>query len=56
MQQAQPSPVRLATADDRYEAQHQAVLVLHTLIEFDDQFLATHVDTVAALKSVASAT
>lgn len=44
--------VILVSPEDRYEAQHQAVLIIHTLIEFDDQYLATQVDIVNALKSI----
>lgn len=40
------------TTEDRYEAQHQSVLIIHTLIEFDDQYLATQVDIISALKHI----
>lgn len=48
----QSQQVILVSPEDRYEAQHQAVLIVHTLIEFDDQYLANQVDIIAALKSV----
>lgn len=48
----QSQQVILVSAEDRYEAQHQAVLIVHTLTEFDDQYLAIQVDIISALKSV----
>lgn len=42
----------LVAAEDRYEAQHQAVLIIHILTEFDDQWLATQTDIINALKSI----
>lgn len=40
------------TREDRYEAQHQAVLIIHTLIQFDGQYLATQVEIITALKTI----
>lgn len=48
----QSQQVILVSPEDRYEAQHQAVLIIHTLIEYDDQYLSTQADIVNALKSV----
>lgn len=44
--------VSLVSPEDRYKAQHQAVLIIHTLIEYDDQYLSTQADIVNALRSV----
>lgn len=41
-----------ASGDARYEAQHQAVLILFTLTEFDDQWLATQNEVIAALRTI----
>lgn len=42
----------LASHEDRYEAQHQAVVVITTLIEFDENWIADQTDLIAALKSI----
>lgn len=47
-----PQQTNLLTREDRYEAQHQSVLIIHTLTEFDDQWLATQNDIIAALKTI----
>lgn len=41
-----------ASGEARYEAQHQAVLILFTLTEFDDQWLATQNEVIAALRTI----
>lgn len=41
---------QLATEKQRYEALHQAVLIIHTLMELDDQWLSTQTEIVNALK------
>ncbi|XP_062715059.1 transcription-associated protein 1 [Aedes albopictus] len=38
--------------EDRYEAQRQAVLIIHTLIEFDSPWISTQTDIIAALKTI----
>lgn len=38
--------------EDRYEAQHQAMLIIQTLIEFDDQWLASETEIINALKQI----
>lgn len=42
----------LVSLEDRYEAQHQAMLIIQTLIEFDDQWLASESEIVNALKQI----
>lgn len=37
---------------DHYEGQHQAVLIIFTLTEYDDQWLATQVDIISSLKNI----
>lgn len=44
--------VILVSLEDRYEAQHQAMLIIQTLIEFDDQWLAPENEIVNALKQI----
>lgn len=44
--------VILVSLEDRYEAQHQAMLIIQTLIEFDDQWLASENEIVNALKQI----
>lgn len=46
------SQVILASHEDRYEAQHQAVVVISTLIEFDENWIADQTDLIATLKSI----
>lgn len=38
--------------EDRYEAQHQAMIIIETLIQFDDQWLASETEIVNALKQI----
>ncbi|XP_053690427.1 transcription-associated protein 1 [Sabethes cyaneus] len=40
------------TLEERYEAQRHAVLVIHTLIEFDSPWISTQADIIAALKTI----
>lgn len=42
----------LASHEDRYEAQHQAVVVISTLIEFDENWIADQTELIATLKSI----
>lgn len=42
----------LASHEDRYEAQHQAVVVISTLIEFDENWIADQTELITALKSI----
>lgn len=44
--------VILVSLEDRYEAQHQAMLVIQTLIEYDDQWLAAEGEIINALKQI----
>lgn len=46
------SQVVLETYEDRYEAQHQAIAIIETLIEYDDNWLSTQVDIINALKTI----
>lgn len=46
------SQVILASHEDRYEAQHQAVDVITTLIEYDENWIADQTDLITALKSI----
>lgn len=46
------SQVILASHEDRYEAQRQAVVVITTLIEHDENYIADQTELVKALKSV----
>lgn len=46
------SQVILASHEDRYEAQHQAVVVITTLIEFDENWIADQTELINALKSI----
>lgn len=46
------SQVILASHEDRYEAQHQAVDVITTLNEFDENWIADQTDLINALKSI----
>lgn len=46
------SPLGLPSYEERYEAQHQAILIVETLIEFDDNWLSTQVDIINALKQI----
>lgn len=46
------SQVILASHEDRYEAQHQAVDVITTLNEYDENWIADQTDLIAALKSI----
>lgn len=46
------SQVILASHEDRYEAQHQAVVVITTLIEFDENWIADQTELVNALKNI----
>lgn len=46
------SQVILASHEDRYEAQHQAVVVISTLIEFDENWIADQTELIATLKSI----
>lgn len=48
----QQQPAGSWCAAERYEAQHQAALVIYTLIEHDDQWLAAENDLIHALKSI----
>lgn len=48
----QSQQVILASHEDRYEAQHQAVVIIETLIEFDDNWLSTQADIIEALKKI----
>lgn len=38
--------------EDRYEAQRQAILIIHTLIEFDSPWISTQTDIIGALKTI----
>ncbi|XP_053674176.1 transcription-associated protein 1 [Anopheles nili] len=38
--------------EERYESQHQAVLIIHTLIEFDGPWITGQAEIVGALKSI----
>lgn len=42
----------MASHEDRYEAQHQAVVVITTLIEFDENWIADQTEIITALKSI----
>lgn len=42
----------MASHEDRYEAQHQAVVIIATLIEFDEAWIAGQVELINALKSI----
>lgn len=46
------SQVILASHEDRYEAQHQAVVIIATLIEFDENWIAGQSELIGALKSI----
>lgn len=46
------SQVILASHEDRYTAQHQAVDVITTLIEYDENWIADQTDLIIALKSI----
>uniref|UniRef100_A0A6E8VNF8 FAT domain-containing protein n=1 Tax=Anopheles coluzzii TaxID=1518534 RepID=A0A6E8VNF8_ANOCL len=38
--------------EERYETQHQAVLIIHTLVEFDGPWITSQVEIITALKSI----
>ncbi|XP_058123036.1 transcription-associated protein 1 [Anopheles ziemanni] len=40
------------TYEERYEAQHQAVLVIHTLVEYDGPWITSQVEIITALKNI----
>jgi transformation/transcription domain-associated protein len=40
------------TPEEQYEIQRQAVLIVHTLSEFDNQFTSMQPDTIVALKTI----
>lgn len=40
------------SSESQHEAQHQAVLILFTLAEFDDQWLAVQTDVITALRNI----
>lgn len=42
----------MASHEDRYEAQHQAIVVIATLVEFDESWIAGQTDLINALKSI----
>lgn len=42
----------LVSPEDRYEAQHQAVVIVATLNEYDDTWIANQIDLITALKSI----
>lgn len=44
--------VNLTTYEDRYEAQHQVVLIITTLIDFEEAWLASQVSIINALKTI----
>lgn len=44
------STTSILSEEERYEAQHQGILIIHTLMELDEQWLPTQVDIVNALK------
>lgn len=44
--------VNLPTYEDRYEAQHQVVLIITTLIDFDEAWLASQAEVINALKTI----
>lgn len=46
------SQVILASHEDRYEAQHQAIVIIATLIEFDENWIAGQTDLITAMKSI----
>lgn len=46
------SPLGMSSYEERYEAQHQAILVVETLIEFDCDWLSSQGNIVAALKQI----
>ena len=40
------------TSEERYEVQRQAILIVHTLTEFDNQFTSIHPEIINSLKSI----
>lgn len=52
MQTIQSQQVILASHEDRYEAQHQAVVIIATLNEFDEDWIASQSELINALKSI----
>lgn len=46
------SQVILASHEDRYEAQRQAIVVIHTLNELDRSWIGGQTDIINALKSI----
>lgn len=52
MQTIQSQQFILASHEDRYEAQHQAVVIIATLISFDETWIANQTDVINALKSI----
>lgn len=52
LQTIQSQQVILASHEDRYEAQHQAVIIIATLNEFDEDWIAAQTEIVNALKSI----
>jgi transformation/transcription domain-associated protein len=54
---SQPKQQKIITAipqqtPEQYEAQRQAILIVHTLIDFDEQWLSQQTDIVNALKTI----
>lgn len=46
------SQVILASHEDRYEAQRQAIVVINTLNELDESWIGSQTDIINALKSI----
>lgn len=46
------SPMALFTPEEQYEAQHQAIAIIETLMEFDENWLSTQDDIISALKVI----
>lgn len=46
------SPMALFSPEEQYEAQHQAIAIIETLMEFDENWLSTQDDIIGALKVI----
>lgn len=46
------SPLLLFAPEEKYQAQHQAVQIIHTLSEYDDLCLTQQADVVLALRTI----